>query len=106
MARRSHGSSAHARLFRACASLVALALAGGCSQLVFLKPPSVPRKKGSSETERGPAFAQVPRATSGGDIDWPMYNRGYDGTRFSPLAQITTANVSTLAPACTFPLGV
>lgn len=34
-----------------------------------------------------------------------MYNRGYDGTRFSPLAEITAANVATLAPACTFPLG-
>ncbi|MEO7039376.1 MAG: PQQ-binding-like beta-propeller repeat protein, partial [Candidatus Elarobacter sp.] len=88
--------------------LIALATAAGCSQLVFLKPPSVPRHKGSSSTTRGPAFAAPasPRATtSSSDADWPMYNRGYDGTRFSPLAQITAANVATLAPACTFPLG-
>ena len=38
--------------------------------------------------------------------DWPMYNRDYDGTRFSPLAQITAANVSSLALGCTFPLDV
>jgi alcohol dehydrogenase (cytochrome c) len=98
----------HSLAARICAPLLLLALAGACSQLVFLKPPSVPRQKGSSSTVRGPAFVSspAPRATSGGDADWPMYNRGYDGTRFSPLAQITTANVATLVPACTFPLGV
>ena len=40
------------------------------------------------------------------DADWPMYNRSYNGTRFSPLVQINAANVSSLAHACTFPLGV
>ena len=91
--------------------LLVLAFASACSQLVFLKPPSVPRKKGSSSTVRGPAFAaqstqSTPRATGTGAADWPMYNRSYDGTRFSPLGQISAANVATLAPACTFPLGV
>lgn len=34
-----------------------------------------------------------------------MYNRGFNGTRFSPLAQITPTNVGSLRPACTFGLG-
>jgi alcohol dehydrogenase (cytochrome c) len=93
---------------RTCVPLLVLAIAGACSQLVFLKPPSVPRKKGSSSTVRGPAFSSqsAPRVSANATTDWPMYNRGYDGTRFSPLAQITAANVSSLVPACTFPLGV
>ena len=37
--------------------------------------------------------------------DWPMYNRDLAGTRFSPLTQINTTNVATLAPAWSFPLG-
>ncbi|MBA2684207.1 MAG: PQQ-binding-like beta-propeller repeat protein [Gemmatimonadaceae bacterium] len=94
---------------RVCVSLIALAAAAGCSQLVFLKPPSVPRRKGASSTTRGPAFAASTAsraAASSADADWPLYNRSYDGTRFSPLAQITAANVASLTPACIFPLGV
>src|SRR5262245_66471250 len=30
------------------------------------------------------------------DADWPMYNRDYAGTRYSPLTQITPANVANL----------
>lgn len=89
------------------ASLLIIAGLAACSKLVFLKPAAVPQKRGSSATARGPAFAS---ALAHGDAvdadrDWPMYNRGYDGTRYSPLAQITAANVTALAPACTFPLG-
>ena len=104
----SHPFSLRSRAARACFVLIALAAIGGCSQLIFLKPASVPRKKGTSSTTRGPAFAapSASRAAPSADGDWPMYNRSYDGTRFSPLAQITSANVATLAPACTFPLGV
>lgn len=94
---------------RACISLIVFTVAAGCSQLVFLKAPSVPRHKGSSSTTRGPAFSgslAPADSASSADADWPMYNRSYDGTRFSPLAQITAANVATLTPACTFPLGV
>lgn len=89
-------------------ALTLIAIASACSKLVFLEPAAVPQKRGASETVRGPAFA-APMAHGtrpDSDRDWPMYNRGYDGTRFSPLAQITAANVSTLAPVCTFPLGV
>lgn len=34
--------------------------------------------------------------------DWPTYNRDHGGTRFSPLTDITPANVSTLAVAWTY----
>jgi glucose dehydrogenase len=39
------------------------------------------------------------------DAEWPMYNRDLAGTRFSPLAQITRQNVSTLKRAWTYKLG-
>ncbi len=36
--------------------------------------------------------------------DWPMYNRDLAGTRYSPLAQINTANVAKLAVAWSYRL--
>ena len=36
---------------------------------------------------------------------WPTYNRGYDGQRFSPLTQITAANVGSLKRVCEAELG-
>jgi quinoprotein glucose dehydrogenase len=36
--------------------------------------------------------------------DWPRYTRDHAGTRYSPLNQITTANVGSLAPAWSFRL--
>jgi alcohol dehydrogenase (cytochrome c) len=93
---------------RAGAAAFVLLASSACSYLVFLRPAAVPRKPGASSTSRGPAFvaAKARPAPLDATSDWPMYNRSYDGTRFSPLAQITTANVGTLIPACTFPLGV
>ena len=40
------------------------------------------------------------------DADWPMVRRTYDGWGYSPLAQITPANVARLKPAWSFPTGV
>jgi glucose dehydrogenase len=37
--------------------------------------------------------------------DWPMYNYDLAGTRHSPLTQINTRNVGTLAPAWSYKLG-
>ncbi len=37
--------------------------------------------------------------------DWPTYNRDLAGTRFSPLTQINTENVGSLAPVWSYPLG-
>ena len=47
--------------------------------------------------------AATPDAASG---EWPMPARDYAGTRFSPLAQITAANATSLHPVWTFSTGV
>lgn len=44
---------------------------------------------------------QAPRATDR-LADWPTYNRDLAGTRFSPLTQITTENVSRLVQAWSY----
>src|SRR5436190_11087298 len=49
-----------------------------------------------------PTLAQTPKTNSG--ADWPMYNRDLGGTRYSPLTQITTANVSNLKTAWSYRL--
>ncbi|HEU5295158.1 MAG TPA: PQQ-dependent dehydrogenase, methanol/ethanol family [Burkholderiaceae bacterium] len=52
------------------------------------------------------AAAALAGAHAAGDADgWPMYGRGYDNTRFSPLKQINTANVGSLKLAYSFQLG-
>src|SRR5262245_47077240 len=40
------------------------------------------------------------------DGDWLMVRRTYDGWGYSPLAQITPANVSRLQPVWSLPTGV
>src|SRR5262249_50230722 len=45
------------------------------------------------------AVALVAQNAKTGDGDWPLYSRDLAGTKYSPLAQITTANVSTLTEA-------
>ncbi|HEU4616404.1 MAG TPA: hypothetical protein VFV10_00090, partial [Gammaproteobacteria bacterium] len=47
----------------------------------------------------GPLRAAEPADVPG---DWPMYNRDLAGTRYSPLTQITPANVATLRLAWTY----
>jgi len=42
----------------------------------------------------------LPEVTS--QVDWPSYNGGPNGTRYSPIGQITKANVSRLAPRWMF----
>lgn len=87
-------------LFVVTSALVAV----GCSQLKFLKPPSVPRPMGVSSTERGPGSG-APVSTSIDTLnDWVTYNRTLEGARGSPLVDIDTSNVDRLRPACTFDL--
>lgn len=98
--------------WRRCGStgpiLAALALAGGCSQLKFLpflKAPVDTRPHGASADVRGPAFAEPMAGTVDAAGDWPVYNHTFTGVRYSTLAQITTANVASLRPACVFQTG-
>ncbi len=82
-----------------------LLLASACSQLKFLKAPSVPRPRGESSLERGPAFVSSARGAIDTVADWLTYNRTLEGNRGSPLAEIDTGNVARLHPVCTFALG-
>jgi quinoprotein glucose dehydrogenase len=46
-----------------------------------------------------PVAAGLQTGPSEGSGDWPMYSHSLSGQRYSPLTQITPANVSRLAPA-------
>jgi glucose dehydrogenase len=48
--------------------------------------------------------AQGRRDAASGGGDWPTYNRDLAGTRYSPLTQINTKNVATLAQAWSYRL--
>ena len=52
----------------------------------------------------GAASATQPAGT--GDGDWPLASRDYEGTRYSPLPDITSANAPTLKLVSTFSTGV
>ncbi|GJG89609.1 quinoprotein ethanol dehydrogenase [Gemmatimonadetes bacterium T265] len=91
------------------AALAGVLPLAGCQYLQFasfLKRPDDPRPRGHHATTRGPAFS-TPLARTAVDpaADWPAYNGPPTGTRYSPLAEITTANVATLRPTCTAALG-
>jgi quinoprotein glucose dehydrogenase len=49
-----------------------------------------------------PGVLMAQRAGSANDGDWPMFLHDLAGTRFSPLKQINTENVSTLSQAWTY----
>jgi alcohol dehydrogenase (cytochrome c) len=53
----------------------------------------------------GPARAADAPAKAADANGWSMYGRGYDNTRFSPLSQINSKNVSKLKLAYAFSLG-
>lgn len=88
----------------------ALSAGTGCSALKylpFLKAPVNTSPRGESETIRGPAF---PQAASGAPVvdrdgEWPLYNHTFTSTRYSPLTQISSANVRALRPVCTYHTG-
>jgi alcohol dehydrogenase (cytochrome c) len=50
-------------------------------------------------------FAFAADAAKAPDVEWRGYNNGYDSQRYSPLAQITPANVASLQPVCGIKLG-
>src|SRR5688500_17281793 len=52
-----------------------------------------------------PAVTSPAPPAASSSADWPSYNRTLEGTRYSPLAQITPANASSLERACTFDTG-
>jgi len=50
----------------------------------------------------GSVRAQIPELS---DADWMTYNRNLQGDRYSPLKEITTANIKDLRPTATFDTG-
>ena len=87
-------------------SLLVLLCLCSCSQLHFLKAPSVPRPIGIRETVKGPAFGPEPaRASLSPTSDWTTYNGTLTGERFSPLHDITPSNVARLVKLCQLDLG-
>jgi alcohol dehydrogenase (cytochrome c) len=95
----------------ACLAAAVLLVSGtGCQKLQFLpflKSPVDPGPQGWSRTVRGPALAAAaPRGTIDTLADWAAYNRDpTTSQRYSPLAQITSANVGALHPVCVAHLG-
>src|SRR5215510_9510408 len=49
-------------------------------------------------------FAALAQQTSNSPGDWAMYGRNYASTSFSPLSEITPANVSKLMQICSYSL--
>jgi quinoprotein glucose dehydrogenase len=76
---------------RLIASAIALALAG-CGE--------VPEPAANSAQQ--PASQDVPTVAPG---DWPLINRDLNANRYSPLTEITAANVAGLTSSWTHPLG-
>ena len=65
----------------------------------FIKGPH-----GLTPSASGPTHSELRGASSTGR-DWLYHTRDYAGSRYSPLRQITTANVSRLRVACSFQAG-
>ncbi|MGQ0733843.1 MAG: outer membrane protein assembly factor BamB family protein [Acidobacteriota bacterium] len=65
-------------------------------------PAVVAGSKGAVAPATGPTQDRLQSPSAG---DWLFYNRDYAGTRYSPLDQITPANVARLAPACMYQVG-
>ena len=57
------------------------------------------------EQTNSPAAPASPTRASVAPGDWPLINRDLNANRYSPLTEITTANVATLAPSWTYKLG-
>ena len=63
-----------------------------------------PDHQGGSTVQAAPATG-TPQAPAA-DADWPSYNRTLTSDRYSPLAQITTANAGQIKVLCTYDTGV
>ena len=82
--------------FATAGVLVALAVAGMLGQ----QPPAAPPAAAAKLSARDGRAAE-----NSGRGDWLMVRRTYDGWGYSPLKQITPANVSRLQPVWTFATG-
>ena len=76
--------------------LVSIVLITGC------EPPVANSNTAQTSPSATPAAMQAEAVADG---DWPSYNRTLDSQRYSPLNQITTANVASMKQVCAFDLG-
>ena len=94
-------------LLRLVAGVVLAAALGALPLLAQQNPP-----RGSGPDARGAAILRTyqpvtaARLLSPEDANWLMIRRTYDGWGYSPLDQITTANVARLTQVWTLPTGV
>ena len=58
----------------------------------------------SSQLSKAQRGTPAPAPARSPDADWPMHNRDFAGTRYSPLNQINTSNVATLVKTWSFKL--
>ena len=99
------------RLFGATAAIGALAVlfsvAGGLAQQPGgLKIPSQPPPAPAPAVLANYAPVTADRLKKPDDCDWLMIRRTYDGWGYSPLSQITPANVKRLAPVWVMSTGM
>jgi alcohol dehydrogenase (cytochrome c) len=85
---------------------------GAAPSAASLRTPSLPTlgavtagPRGTTPKESGPSQDELRAAATNGR-DWLTHTRDYTGSRYSPLAQVTSGNVSRLRVACTFQVGV
>ena len=79
---------------------------GGLAALAFAQQPAPPVKAPMPAILQAYAPVTAERLRAPADADWLMIRRTYDGWGYSPLDQITPANVSRLEPAWVFSTGV
>jgi alcohol dehydrogenase (cytochrome c) len=90
---------------------VQMSTVGGLTRnyVLSLGAPAGTTKTETNADYKGAGAAGVPPAattsTSAAAGDWPSYNRTVNSDRFSPLAEITTANVGKLKVLCTYDVG-
>jgi len=92
---------------------VQMSTIGGLTRNYILSLGAAP---GTTSTETNPDYkiadvatvapaATAAPATAAATGDWPSYNRTIDSDRYSPLAEITTANAGKLKVLCTYDVG-
>ena len=83
---------------------LAPAAQGNAAVAAVIPPVALPQAPSTTAiaTTHSPADADFLRIT---DNNWLTYNRDYSGDRYSPLTQVTPANVGNLTPKCVLQLG-
>ena len=90
---------------RAATIVVALGLTGAAAQQIVYPASNSPTPGPMAPLLQRYAPVTPERLLHPEDADWLLFRRTYDGWGYSPLAEITPANVSRLQPVWTFATG-